>query len=525
MKDGVFRKPRLFDLACGAGSGLMLFLSFHPADLSFLSWVAVVPILLLAARGPGRAAIPAYVGGAIWFLGGLEWARHATLPGMILLGLFMALYLAAFALAAGILRQRLKVPLAILAPVLWVTLEAIRSNIMTGFPYLLLGHTQIDNLALMQILDITGVYGVSFVIMSCNGLLADVILARKARSYKPAAVSAAIAAAALGCALIYGHRRLGTVKILPGPEVCLVQVNTPQDVKNTWTYEAAGYAMQKYIKSTYYSLQAAEDPGPLVIWPESALPGCYNNLKSPLIYSMRSSLNGMLRANGIRRLLIGMNSFKAEGDQSQIFNSAIYFDGRHDKYERYDKIHLVPFGEYVPLSRLLFFVKGIVPYEQAFSAGSDYKLFDYNGHTFAVVICYEDVFPGLVRRFVAEGAEFVVNISNEGWFYESAEADQHLAIARCRAIENRIGVVRSTNSGISCLIDPVGRVSKKIVDKAGKAKLVEGWLTGRVSLGDGGATIYTRFGDLFAVLCIAGSIGLAATAVIRARRDVRRAAR
>lgn len=522
MSERVFQRPRLPDLLCGLASGVMLYLSFPPAGLWPLAWVAAVPVLWVAVKSPKRAIIPAYIGGVIWFGAGLVWVRHATLPGMIILGLFLALYLAAFAAAAGALRRRLNVPLAIVAPIVMVTLEAIRSNFMTGFPYLLIGHTQISNLTLMQILDVTGVYGVSFLVIGFNGLLVEIALACQTRTYRPAVVSGALVAVGLAGALLYGRGRLASLETHPGPEVCLVQANIPQDVKNRWeSPEALDRAMkeytEKYIRLTYESVKEAEGPSPLVIWPESALPGCYNDLRSPAIHTMRQKVDAMLKTYGFRRFLIGMNYFVPDGEGYEIFNSAIYVDGSHDTYERYDKIHLVPFGEYVPLSRLLFFVRYVVPYPQAFSAGSEYKLFDYEGRKFGVVICYEDVFPGLVRRFVSDGAEFIVNISNEGWFYRSAEADQHLAIARCRAIENRVGIVRATNSGVSCLIDPAGRIDK-IIEKDGNIKLVTGRLTGRVTLGSGAATIYTRFGDVFALLCAACAVAGSGLAFLRRQR-------
>ncbi|NQT20477.1 MAG: apolipoprotein N-acyltransferase [Planctomycetes bacterium] len=521
MSERVFRKPRLPDLLCGLASGLMLYLSFPPAGLSILAWAGVAPILWVAVQSPKRAVVPAYIGGLIWFGGGLVWVRHATLAGMIILGLFMALYLVAFAAAAGALRRRLNVPLAIAAPLVMVTLEAIRSNFMTGFPYLLIGHTQINNLTLMQILDVTGVYGVSFLVIAFNGLLVEIALARRRQTYRPAVVSAVAVAIGLAGALLYGRGRLASIETHPGPEVCLVQANIPQDVKNRWeSREAFNQAITDYIGRyaglTYNSIKEAEGPSPLVIWPESALPGCYNDIGRPAIVAMRQNVTDMLKAYEFRRFLIGMNYYVRDGEGYEVFNSAIYIDGSHDNYERYDKIHLVPFGEYVPLSRLLFFVRHVVPYPQAFSSGSNYKLFDYEGRKFGVVICYEDVFPGLVRKFVSGGAEFIVNISNEGWFYRSAEADQHLAIARCRAIENRVGIVRATNSGVSCLIGPVGRI-EKIIEKDGNIKLVKGWLTGRVPMWSGPATAYTRFGDVFALLCAACTAAISVLACFRSR--------
>ncbi|HUW34391.1 MAG TPA: apolipoprotein N-acyltransferase [Planctomycetota bacterium] len=540
---------RPVDVALGAASGLMLFLSFPPAGLYPVAWVAAVPLLWLAARGTKRALLPSYLAGAIFFLAGLEWVRHATTPGMILLGLFLGLYVMAFSVAAGVLRSRLRLPLAIAAPVVWVALEAIRSNIMTGFPYLLLGHSQIHNLRLMQILDVTGVYGVSFLVMSGNGLMAEILLARESRARHrteeqeeetgnreqgtrnresvtlPLIISAVIVAAGVGGSIVYGHVRLAGLPSRIGPEICIVQANIPQSVKAELTYESAQDMLVKHLQLTNECLGESDyatkpdAPPPLVIWPETAVPCQFNNTRDPWTVEVRANLNMIVfKRLNVKTLLIGAETLDVVDGKPRRFNSAICIDGRCENYQRYDKIHLVPFGEYIPLPNLLFFLKTLVPVGSLpYSAGKDHTLLTYEGHKIGVVICYEDVFPGLVRQFVGKGADFIVNISNEGWFYNSAEADQHLAIARCRAIENRLGLVRGTNSGISCLIDPAGRI-EKVIERGGRVKMVNGWLVGRVSLGPRDA-IYTRIGDLFAIICLTASAVLTAVAAVLGRRS------
>ena len=510
MRGRLISLPRPLHVLAGLATGGLLFLSFPPVNCWPLAWVACVPLLVLTARHPAKSVVPAYLGGALFFIAGIEWVRHGNFYGMLLLGLFLGLYLAAFAMAAGLVRRRVAVPLGLLAPVVWVALEAVRSNFMTGFPYLLLGHTQIDTRRLIQVIDVTGVYGVSFIVMAVNGFLADVLMLRAKRRVLATALSGALAAAGVAGAMVYGQHRVQDVHVEDGPEVCVVQINTPQSVKNRWTLDAAELAFSDYARSTYFARKQAQTPSPLVIWPETALPDCYNDSSSEWISELTIKLERLMRVNEIDRMLIGMAAQDLKSSGREVFNSAIYILGKPGVYERYDKMHLVPFGEYIPLAKLLFFLKQVVPYEQPFSMGRDYKIFEHDGRTFAVVICYEDIFPGLVRRFVSRGAEFLVNISNEGWFYESAEADQHLAIARCRAIECRRGMVRATNSGISCLIDPLGRVVKA-VEKNGRTKLVDGWLTGRVPLCSG-QTVYVRVGDAFALACCAAFACLAVLA-------------
>jgi len=552
MRKNLLSTIRPGDVLLGAASGVMLFLSFPPVALFPVAWVAAVPVLWLAARDAKRALLPSYVAGAIFFLAGLEWVRHATTAGMILLGLFLGLYVMAFAFAAGVLRARLRLPLAVAAPIVWVALEAIRSNVMTGFPYLLLGHSQIQNLRLMQILDVTGVYGVSFLVMAGNGLIAEIILAWQSRrlpsslpplphsptlplsspptaplphSLTLIAISAMIVVLGVGGSAIYGHVRLANLHTNTGPEMCIVQANIPQSVKEqALTYESARDMLVKHLQLTIECLGESEfaakpdAPPPLVIWPETAVPCQFNNTRDPWTTEVRANINAsVFKRLNIKTLLIGAETVDVADGKPRRFNSAICMDGGCESYQRYDKMHLVPFGEYVPLSRLLFFLKALVPAGMLpYSPGKDHTLINYDGRKMGVVICYEDVFPGLVRRFVSSGADFIVNISNEGWFYNSAEADQHLVIARCRAIENRVGLVRGTNSGISCLIDPAGRI-EKIIERDGRVKLVSGWLAGHVSIGPRDA-IYTRIGDVFAIACLAASAVLVGVAGVLAPR-------
>jgi len=507
---------RLRPMLLGLLSGLLLFASFPPLGFFPLAWVAAVPLLWLLARKPDEAAAPAFLAGVVFFIPGLEWIRHATLGGMIVLGLYLAIYVAAFALAAGFIRKRLRLPMAVIAPILWVTAETVRANILTGFPYLLIGHSQINILPLMQVLDITGVYGVSFIVMSFNGFIADLLAAAPAeRRIKAGVVSGAVSLVLIAAALVYGFHRLNTIEMEDGPMMTIIQPNIPQDIKNKYTWELAQNSLELHENLTGQALRELRESHdqlgenePLVIWPETALPGRYNNATEDWTRVLRKRIDALLKHRKLpfRHLLSGFATVESDGERPIPFNSAIFITGTAQQYKRYDKIHLVPFGEYIPLQSLLPFMKTIVPLELPFSSGSEYVLFEFDGYSFGTVICYEDVFPYLIRNFVRDGARFIVNISNEGWFYNSAEADQHLDIARCRAIENRVGLVRCTNTGISCLIAPDGRITD-MIEQDGRCKLVRGHLSGRVMLGNG-PTFYTKAGDILAWLCAAATLAL-----------------
>jgi len=515
-------------MALGLLSGVLLFASFPPLGFYPLAWVAAVPLLWLAVKKPNEAVVPAFLAGVVFFIPGLEWIRHATFAGMIVLGLYLAVYIATFALAVGFIRKRLPVPMAVIAPVVWVAGEAVRANLLTGFPYLLLGHSQINILPLMQVLDITGVYGVSFIVLSFNGFVADLLASPPERRLKAAILSAAVSLGLIIVALVYGFYRLNTIEMQAGPMMTIIQPNIPQDIKNEYTWELAQNSLELHENLTGQALRELresheQDGGnkqlsekePLVIWPETALPGRYNVTSEDWTLDLHRRIDALLkhREHPFSHLLSGFATMEFDGERPIPFNSAIFISKAAQQYKRYDKIHLVPFGEYIPLQSLLPFMKTIVPLELPFSAGSEYVLFEFDGFSFGTVICYEDVFPYLIRNFARKGARFIVNISNEGWFYNSAEADQHLDIARCRAIENRVGLVRCTNTGISCLIAPDGRIAD-MIEQGGRRKLVRGYLSGRVTLGSG-ATFYTKAGDLLAWLCTAATLALLIGRVVK----------
>jgi apolipoprotein N-acyltransferase len=348
--------------------------------------------------------------------------------------------------------------------------------VLGGFPWGLLGYAPSPRLALIQIAAWTGVYGVSALLVLVNAGLAWALLARTRAA---AVVALAVAGGAVGGALAVGAARAGE----PGAErvpVVLAQGNIDQAIK--WDR-----AFQRQTLEIYAGLTRAGGPGSrLVVWPEAAVPAY-------LLYEPRILRGVMdLSAEVGAPILVGALDAVRDGRTTRYLNSAFLVSGRAVA-DRYDKMHLVPFGEYVPLKRLLFFVEAIAVEIGDFTPGPRPVVFPLGGAPFGTVICYEVVFPELFRRFVAQGARFMVNITNDAWFGDSGGPLQHLAMVPLRAVENGVAVARAANTGVSALVHPSGRIDPRV----GLGQ--RGVLRVDVPL-RAGQTFYTRFGDVFAYL-------------------------
>ncbi len=373
----------------------------------------------------------------------------------------------------------------IIAPSLWVVLEYLRSHIFTGFPWELLGYSQFSNLTIVQIADLTGPYGISFIIMFFNTLIYEMIANpwKDRRTYflKSASVFAVIYL----LVYLYGIYALFKYDEISGIyRVSIIQGNIDQSLK--WDKNFRESTINIYERLTMSSLN--RDPE-LIVWPETAAPFFYNIEKE-----YRDRIENIAKKSG-RFLLTGSPSVKMGNGKPELLNSAFLIDPSGKTIDGYDKIHLVPFGEYVPLQRILFFIKPLVEAAGDFKSGSRYVVFDADGKKFSVVICFEAIFPELCRKFIKAGAEFLINITNDAWFGETSAPYQHLSMVVFRAIENRVFIVRAANTGISAIINPAGR----IVTRSELFK--EAVLTGEIGMRSG-YTIYTRAGDVFAWICI-----------------------
>jgi apolipoprotein N-acyltransferase len=455
-------------------SGLLLAAAFPLADQGWLAFVALVP-LVRAVRGlaPRRAAAIGSLSGLVFFVTLLYWlvgvmTTYGGLPAwagagfLLLLASYLALYIGAFSGVTAALAGRLGAGGLLLAPVVWVGLEWVRGWLLTGFPWGLVGYTQWRNTSLVQVAATGGVHAVSFLVILFNAALV-VLLERgapaRARLAAAAACGVVLAAHAAGARSVpaAGDEPPATV------EVAAIQANVAQERK--WDRSEERAIVQGLFEMT---TSAAEAGARIVVWPESSSPlsfrvpvgGAGDAATQRRIEPRRDYFDAVASLVRDRRLTLiaGSVDYRWEGHHLLAFNSAMVMDEDGDLKASYDKIRLVPFGEYVPLGRLLFFVDRMVQGAiAAFVPGSRAEPLPTPYGPAATFVCYEAIFPGLVRD-LARDAAFMVNITNDAWFGRSAAPRQHLAMAVLRSVENRLWLVRAANTGISAIVDPWGRV-------------------------------------------------------------------
>ncbi|MEK7748213.1 MAG: apolipoprotein N-acyltransferase [Nitrospirota bacterium] len=469
-------------------SGMLLALSFPRWNFPWLAFIAVIP-LFYASEGqtPKKSFLLGWIAGMVYFAGSLSWvtismeqygglSKFISFPLMFLLSAYLSLYVAFF---TGLLRLFKSDLSWAMAPVFWTGLEYLRGHLLTGFPWNILGYSQYRNISLIQIADITSVYGVSFMIILINVSL--YLIAQTAWQKRQLAIyPTAILFSVLAISFLYGTYRLSQPMGRGDPiTVAVIQGNIDQSGK--WSPNLRETIVAKYERLSRTFSNRAD----LVVWPEAALPVFFQN--EPL-YQERL---GVLSRRGNFSLLFGSPAFlETPLGQISLLNSAYLLSG--GSAERYDKIHLVPFGEYVPLKSLLFFVDKMVTGIGEFIPGETAKVFEMSSAKIGTAICFEVIFPEVVRRFAQNGANLMVTITNDAWFGDSAAPDQHFSMVVFRAIENRVPFARAANTGISGFIDAHGKIlqtSPLFKDAA---------LLHSLSLGMR-KTIYTRHGDFFAI--------------------------
>jgi len=484
-----FEKPDR-TLIAAAVSGLLLAAAFPRPDLFFLAWVALVPLLLVMRRRPFAAGFTA---GFVFFATVLYWLNFVmtTYGGLqplfsLLAYLFLITYLAVyFGLATWVscrLETVFKLPYLLTLPPLWVALEYLRGALFTGFPWAIIGYSQQNFSLAIQSCDVTGVYGVSLMLIIVNCAIAGMIAAPKSRlAWLGVAAAIIISTSHFG----YGAWRESQPLEQRSEQlqVALIQGNIDQMQK--WAPDNRQASIDRYSRLSRLALEHQPD---LVIWPEAATPFFLQD-RSDLAEQVRQ-LPKTLNAS----LLVGSPAYQQSSDGYQYFNSAYLLSPSGAEVGRSDKKHLVPFGEYVPFGKLLGFIEKLVVGVGDFSPG-EIRPLPLNGHSLGVLICYEAIFPKLARDYVRQGSDLLVNLTNDAWFGRSSAPYQLLAMTRFRAIENRIWIARAANTGISALISPAGSVaiSGPIFEEL--------QLSGSVGLGVE-ATFYTKYGDLFAYVCL-----------------------
>ncbi len=495
-------------------SAVLQVVIFPLPNLYMLGWVAVAPLLvaLMRTREPNTLQFPegikllparplqgfllGYLCGIIWYAGSCYWifsvmrnyggvSTPAAVGILILFCMYLALYHGAFGLIFSLFAsQKLLSRWALLlAPVLWVAVELARTRI-TGFPWDLLGISQVDNIPLARIATATGVYGLSFEIMVVNvAFAAGFLLRRRQRRV--------VLAAAIGAAVVLQAGRWIPALTLPTDRTALlVQTNIPILDGSAWTKDYFIATLNDLTNLSTTPPEHPETPGPdIIAWPENPAP----------FYSLDPLFRGAVSMAAEKTnawMVVGSTGIEnaGAGSAERFYNSGALVSPSGQWTARYDKMHLVPFGEYVPFKNIFAFAGGLTKEVGDFTPGAERVPLDAGGKKLGVFICYESIFPDEIRRLAASGAQVFVNISNDGWYGDSGAYAQHLKQARMRAVENARWLLRDTNTGVTAAIDPYGRVVASIPRKIRASLLVPYALSNE-------GTIYTRYGDWFAYLC------------------------
>jgi len=501
-------------------SAVMLVLAFPYPGIFPLAWIGMIPLFkAIGEKTPSRAFRLGWGAGLVFNLGLIYWivvAVHvyggasllvAILP-LLLLSAYLALFWGIFAWGLRFSAARLRIPFFLSAPFLWVGLEYVRSFFWIGFPWESLGYSQFRWLALIQVSEITGVYGISFLLVLANAVGADGIrwLRGQVRG-RTLAFELTILLCLWGGCLLFGELRLSGLQkwAQRGTEirVALIQGNVEQDIK--WRPEFQEETVKIYLGLSRAAAAAGAD---LLIWPETATPFYYE-----MDRDFRPRIKATIKETGVP-LLFGSPGLdppeKTGTGDYRYFNSAFFLDASGTETGRYDKIHLVPFSEYPPLPWLLGGLTHFMEGMGDFTAGRDLKTLNFRDQAIGVLICYEAIFPDQVRRLVAKGATFLVNITNDAWFGKTSAPFQHHSMVVFRAVENRVPVARAANTGISSVIGWDGRIGRKT------GIFTREFLVDRIRTNPaGGKTFYTRHGDFFAKVIMALALVLLAGAGAR----------
>ena len=504
-------------------SGILMTGAFPHVEISWLAWVSLIP-LLAALQGASlkEGFRIGFIAGLVHYLTLMYWLVYTlmtfgylplylSLPILLLLTGYMSLYPAIFGAAcAGLFKQ----PVGCLAilPAIWAALEYIRSFFLSGFPWEFLGHSQYRRIYLIQIADMFGVYGISFLIVAVNVSLFLLwrYLAERKSPGAPAKRSAAVAAMATAALLViyslaYGQWRIHLIdtqtSLLPAPKITVVQGNIDQAEK--WDPAFQLSTTEKYLALSQSAASAGTD---LIVWPETAAP----------FYFLYTPVPTEMVIKGIQHMgtafLIGSPSFIRQNEhQTDFYNSAFLISPDGRVTGKYDKVHLVPFGEYAPLQKWLPFIGKMI---DDFQSGKEGVTLPWEANTLGIQICYEMIFPELSREMVRHHATFLINMTNDAWYGTTSAPYQHFSMAVFRAVENHRSLIRSANTGISGFIDPAGRI-------LATTRLFEDAVMTRAMPAIKTESVYTQYGDFFSLLCLGASGLIILFCMIRNKREIR----
>ncbi len=479
-------------------SGLLLVLSFPKFGHGAVAWVALVPLLYgLRSLSASRAFLAGLLAGFVQHVGLLYWVTGVVvhygqlpwvlgIPLMMLLALYVSLYTGLFA-GGIVLFRRCAIPVLVSAPLLWTVLEYGKSNLLTGFPWENLAHSQYLNLPIIQMADVTGTYGITFLIVLANAALCGLV-GTDGDVRKKAFTGAAIAAFLITMCAGYGFWRIGNITALfesvPPKTVALIQGNIDQSIKWDPSFQAETLKIYREL-----SLQAAKSSPQFVVWPETATPFFFQNRND-----LHANVVDVARSAGAY-LLFGSPSYTLLNGDLRVQNSAFVLSPDGEMIGKYSKVHLVPYGEYVPLRPLFPFIEKLAVGVGDFLPGEDFQPLVLSADRVGFLICYEGIFPEIGRAYGQRNASMLVSITNDAWFGTTSAPFQHLSMTVFRAVENRTFLVRAANTGISAIVDATGRIT------AQTGLFERTFLTGPVRIHREN-TFYTTYGDLFVLFCV-----------------------
>ena len=564
-------------VVCTLLTTLLLVASFLPFNIAALGWLALAPLaqLIRIKRRTKSMYKLTYASGVLWSLIVFNWMRlgHATMyPAWFAISVYIGFYFVAFVAISRVAVHRYKVPFIAAVPIVWVGLEYLRAHLITGCPWYFLGHTQFEWSYIIQISDLFGAYGVSFLLALSAACVAGFVPStwlNKIKLFPPVNLpgdyahlpgeeladnssnaefkrpwlNVGVTLGIVALAFLYGVARKSQADFKEGPRVALIQGNFPSSVKHDADEYQKIYRTHEAL--TGMSVQHQPD---LIVWPETMfrwpLKVRGEGVTDTEIIGMAPAHPNMNQANWLNSwkdmmvedalhelssksgaaLVVGLDSLEATKDGLQVYNSAAFVTPEQGVTNRYNKIHRVLFGEYIPFKESMPWLHKLTPFPEDFGIdpGKSAKIFALGEWKLAPIICFEDTVPHLCRDIAngsEEGVDVFVNVTNDGWFADSAEQDQHLSMAVFRAVENRTPIVRAVNTGVSALIDGDGVIMEPhvIIDVDAKTeserrtsmkdpqtgrwhKGFTGALIGNVPL-DSRTSLYTATGDIFGQGC------------------------
>ncbi|MFH1873822.1 MAG: apolipoprotein N-acyltransferase [Pseudomonadota bacterium] len=441
-----------------------IFFGWQVPNLGWLGWIALVPLLVAIHQVNWRQAfILTFISALVWYAGSLYWVYNAlhnygglssltSVLVTILMIVVLAAYIAVVPLLAKWIDASFHIEPIVILPVLWVAVEYSRNYFpFNGFPWANLAMSQYHYLTVLQIVDLVGISGLIFGLVLVNTFLAELFLKIRGEDVKKIIQKTAVVIILIGVIFGYGWYRLKTLpaqlQAKDNIKVGLIQGNISQADK--WKEAKAEDILNIYGQGARELNKGNLD---LIVWPEAAFPGI---LEEDIYYLHPSRLGTQNKTESFPYTLLGAVSQTKSGANA---NSAFLFDAQGVSNGLYHKTHLVPFGEYVPLEKILFFAGKLTEQVGDFIEGQSFKPLSFNNWKVGILICYEDIFPEISRKTVQEGAQFLANITNDAWYDISSAAHQHLALSVFRAVETRRYLLRSTNTGVSAVIDPLGRI-------------------------------------------------------------------